>query len=35
SAAGVARASADDLEKVEGVSRPLAERIFAAFHKER
>jgi excinuclease ABC subunit C len=35
SAAGVARASAEDLEKVEGVSRPLAERIFAAFHKER
>jgi excinuclease ABC subunit C len=35
SAAGVARASADDLEKVEGVSRALAERIFAAFHKER
>ena len=35
SAAGVARASTDDLEKVEGVSRALAERIFAAFHKER
>jgi excinuclease ABC subunit C len=35
SAAGVARASTDDLEKVEGVSLALAERIFAAFHKER
>jgi excinuclease UvrABC nuclease subunit len=31
----VARAAAEDLEKVEGVSSALAERIFAAFHKER
>lgn len=29
---GVARASLDELVKVTGISRPLAERIFAAFH---
>ena len=34
SARGVSRASADDLAKVEGVSEPLAQRIFAYFRKE-
>jgi excinuclease ABC subunit C len=33
SARGVSRASVDDLLKVEGVSLPLAQRIFAFFHK--
>ena len=33
SARGVSRASVHDLAKVEGVSEPLAERIFAFFHK--
>jgi excinuclease ABC subunit C len=33
SARGVSRASVDDLAKVEGVSGPLAQRIFDFFHK--
>ncbi|HEY2050396.1 MAG TPA: excinuclease ABC subunit UvrC, partial [Caulobacteraceae bacterium] len=33
SARGVSRASVADLEKVDGVSQPLAERIHAFFHK--
>jgi excinuclease ABC subunit C len=33
SAAGVSRASAEDLAKVAGVSQPLAERIYAYFRK--
>jgi excinuclease ABC subunit C len=33
SARGVSRASIDDLAKVEGVSAPLAQRIFDFFHK--
>ncbi len=33
SARGVSRASIDDIAKVEGVSQPLAERIYAFFHK--
>jgi excinuclease ABC subunit C len=33
SARGVARASMDDIAKVEGVSAPLAQRIFDFFHK--
>jgi len=33
SARGVSRASVDDLAKVEGVSAPLAQRIFDFFHK--
>jgi excinuclease ABC subunit C len=33
SARGVSRASAVDLAKVEGVSLPLAERIYAYFHR--
>ena len=34
SARGVSRASAEDLEKVTGVNRPLAERIYAFFRRE-
>ena len=33
SARGVSRASVDDLMKVEGVSAPLAERVFGHFRK--
>jgi excinuclease ABC subunit C len=33
SARGVARASVDDLQKVDGVSAPLAQRVFDFFHK--
>jgi excinuclease ABC subunit C len=33
SARGVSRASVDDLAKVEGVSAPLAQRVFDFFHK--
>ena len=33
SARGVSRASAADLAKVEGVSEPLAERIYGYFHR--
>ena len=29
---GIARASLEELMKVPGINRPLAERIFAAFH---
>ena len=34
SARGVSRASVEDLEKVTGVNRPLAERIYAFFRRE-
>ncbi len=34
SARGVSRASVEDLEKVTGVNRPLAERIYAFFRQE-
>jgi excinuclease ABC subunit C len=33
SARGVSRASVDDLAKVDGVSAPLAQRVFDFFHK--